>query len=296
MAKLVERLLSALESSKGKRIVFIGDAMEDHWIHGRYEPSQDGCDKFVEEHRCETPGGAANAHRSLSKWNNCGVRSSLFGTPERCRPIKTRFLNADGHIVFRWDDDKKFITEPWINPLALEMVGCADAVLLSDYDKGFFQEDFVAQVVKKCAERNVPCVADCKRPPGFYVGCILKCNQEYQHRYNKELSELVYDSFETDLVVTTGPHTPLVWSKGSVVTGAPFLPPVTCLNHVGAGDCFAAHLALALACGFTLKEASVLAYSAGRVYVQHEHNRPPTPIEIAEDLRTGLVTSGVMMA
>jgi bifunctional ADP-heptose synthase (sugar kinase/adenylyltransferase) len=294
MANLMKKLVDALTLSKGKRIVFIGDAMEDHWIHGKYEPSQDGCDKFVEEYRCETPGGAANAHRSLCNWEGRGVRTNLFGSLEKYRSTKTRFMNANGRIVFRWDNDKKFNAAPWLKSLALEMIGCADAVLLSDYNKGLLQEDFIGQAVKKCAERNIPCVADCKRHPKLYTGCILKCNQEYQHQYNQELSELVYDSDTTNLVVTTGPHTPLVWSKGTVVTGAPFLPPVACVNHVGAGDCFAAHLTLALACGLTLKESSIIAYSAGRVYVQHEHNRPPQPIEIAEDLRTGLVTSGVM--
>lgn len=58
---------------------------------------------------------------------------------------------------------------------------------------------------------------------------------------------------------------------------------VNCVSHVGAGDCFAAHLVLALAHGFSLEDAAAIAHSAGRVYVQHEHNRPPMPEEIAED-------------
>jgi sugar/nucleoside kinase (ribokinase family) len=58
------------------------------------------------------------------------------------------------------------------------------------------------------------------------------------------------------------------------------------VNHVGAGDCFAAHLTLALAYGFSLKEAAGLAHSAGRVYVQSFHNHPPFPTDIAADMST----------
>jgi len=59
---------------------------------------------------------------------------------------------------------------------------------------------------------------------------------------------------------------------------------VECKSHVGAGDCFAAHLTLALAHGIPLEQAAAIAHSAGRVYVQHLHGRPPYPIEIRKDL------------
>ena len=59
---------------------------------------------------------------------------------------------------------------------------------------------------------------------------------------------------------------------------------VRVVSHVGAGDCFGAHIVLALAHGFSLREAAALAHSAGRVYVQFPHNRAPRPEEIAADL------------
>ena len=66
------------------------------------------------------------------------------------------------------------------------------------------------------------------------------------------------------------------------------LTSVKCVNHVGAGDCFSAHLVLALAYGFTLEDAAVIAHSAGRVYVQHQHSRPPLPQEVREDMASAL--------
>ncbi len=128
-----------------------------------------------------------------------------------------------------------------------------------------------------CRDLQIPCVADCKREPEVYDGCVLKCNGDYQDKY----CELI--PFE-NMVITHGEKNPAVWS-GPVPYGiGQPLPSVRCVNHVGAGDCFAAHLTLALTCGFSLKDAAALAHSAGRVYVQYPHNRPPQPDEIAADL------------
>ena len=68
---------------------------------------------------------------------------------------------------------------------------------------------------------------------------------------------------------------------------------------VGAGDCFAAHLALAKSHGFSLHESAEIAYSAGRTYVQHLHNRPIMPHEVARDTepeRAKVVTPAEMRA
>ncbi len=285
MTDLVQRLLDCIEA-KRRRIIVIGDALTDVWVHGRVTECQDDCPKFVEESRVTTPGGAANAQRSISNW---GVMTDLYAISEDERPVKTRFL-ADGKIVYRHDDEREYHRHDdhnggygWAHDVIVEMIGRAGAVLLSDYDKGFLTPEFIQRIAAMCHAGNIPCVADCKRPPGLYVGCTFKCNADYQHRHNNDLSKVAYDG-EQPLVVTDGPLNPAVWDGGKIQKGFPFLPPVGCVNHVGAGDCFGAHLTLALAYGFSLKDAAALAHSAGRVYVQHLHNCPPTPATISADM------------
>jgi bifunctional ADP-heptose synthase (sugar kinase/adenylyltransferase) len=253
-----------------KRVVVIGDAMVDVWVHGDSGLCQDGCDRFLEHARCETPGGAANAANCLAHWP---VEVSLYGQEGGARPRKVRFVAGD-RIAFRHDHERYFnpATATWSYDRALEMVGCAAAVLLSDYDKGFLTEEFVAEVSALCRKLGIPCVADCKRNISLYEGCIQKGNGRYWGSY----------PLSSAAVATYGPDRPCVGLRSELV--GPVLPPVKCANHVGAGDCFAAHLALALAQGFSLKEAAALAHSAGRVYVQHPHSRPPRPEEIAADL------------
>jgi D-beta-D-heptose 7-phosphate kinase/D-beta-D-heptose 1-phosphate adenosyltransferase len=85
-------------------------------------------------------------------------------------------------------------------------------------------------------------------------------------------------------VVTHGAFPPVILHQ-QPYTFPEMGKPVPCRNHVGAGDCFGAHLALALASDVhNLRAAVRYAHAAGRVYVQHPHNRPPYLHEIARDL------------
>lgn len=268
---------------KRRHVVVIGDAMTDVWIHGQTSRCQEGCLKFMEVSCLSTPGGAANARRSLSNWN---VHAQLFGHADNVRPIKYRFMGADGRVVFRYDDEtmlNRGEDYEWIRSYALGAVERCDAVLLSDYDKGFLTKEFVQEVSRICCKRNIPCVADCKRPPEFYGGCTLKYNREYEatHKFGNIASRGAVITFSFD--------GPLVYDQSGVRVVGDELPAVTCVNHVGAGDCFAAHLTLALSCEFSLKDAAAIAHSAGRVYVQHPHNRPPHPNEVIADVESSRI-------
>lgn len=275
---MVADLLRMIHNSP-KLIIVVGDAMMDVWLHGQRTASNDGCPKLVVEKRESRLGGAANAVRSLMHW---GGRVELF-----CRAAsyttKTRLVE-DGTIVMRVDDDSVEPLDYYHRLLLLETVPFARAVLLSDYDKGVLDADLVGWITALCARHAIPCVADCKRAPVFYKGCILKGNQEW-------CSEHATNWFSTVDVVTMGASRPCVFGENV----GDHLPDVECVNHVGAGDCFAAHLALALAYGFTLKDAAALAHSAGRVYVQKPYNEPPHPEDIARDATTpASVKAGVV--
>jgi bifunctional ADP-heptose synthase (sugar kinase/adenylyltransferase) len=280
---LVQKLIE-LDRTTPKRILVVGDGMTDVYIHGLVETNcQEGCAKFVEESRTTVSGGAANAVRSLENWH---TKVDYFGACPGS--IKTRFM-VGNRCVFRHDDDDNVLSG-LLDVVRMEAVQAFrrnwyNAVLLSDYDKGTLTSEFIRDVVGWCKNRVIPCVADCKREPDVYRGCVLKCNQEYQHLHNGRLSNLVYDVVnKQQLVVTCGSMNPIAWDSDSPWGLGYDLPNVKCINHVGAGDCFAAHLTLALAHGLSLKDAAAMAHSAGRVYVQYAHNRPPVPEEIAADM------------
>lgn len=276
---LAERLVEKV-NAECKRIVFIGDVITDHWVHGYTTECQDRCVKFVKESRIKTPGGAANAFRCLSNWK---IDTQLYGQQYEDIPDKWRFLDREGKIVFRYDDETPY---QWSDSLEtqfdiVDTIMRSHGVLLSDYDKGFLTPRLIQIVIKTCSDLNIPCVVDAKRDPSLYRGSVLKCNEDYSYKHRKW-----WERHDTNYVQTLGDKSPVFRYGTYEQTGwvKDNLPPVKCINHVGAGDCFAAHLTLALVYGFTLENAASFAHSAGRVYVQHPHNRPPTPTEIIADM------------
>ena len=271
---LVTRLTDSIKM-KRKRIVVIGDAMIDRWVDGYTGPCQDDCAKFVVQSYMETPGGAMNAERSLSNW--CGVDTITYGQGKGRRPVKSRYIE-NGMIRFRVDDetmDRALLVE---REAGLEMVKHAGAVLISDYNKAFLTPDYIAKIIALCNMHGIPCVCDCIREPSIYRGAILKGNQNYLNKYSSRIQ------FTDNVIITYGARNPIAWDGGATNGLGRDLQPVKCINHVGAGDCFAAHMTLALAYGFSLTEAATIAHSAGRVYVQYPLNRPPEPDEIDSDL------------
>lgn len=271
--RAIDRLIE-MDRASPKSILVLGDAIEDVWVHGTLHECQDGCPKFVEHHRVSVPGGAANAARQLTEW--CSRAYLNAGTYTPVSSVKTRYV-VDGRIVFR-EDAEHPVHCPQIYLAILRAVRNYHAVLISDYDKGTLSRDFIRQVISEC---KVLVVSDAKREPEIYAGSILKCNNNYCNRHQAALLRWPYP-----VICTSGDYTPDVYLPSRESRDIPHRPKVTCVNHVGAGDCFAAHLVLALAHGLLMEDAAEVAHSAGRVYVQREHGLPPLPQEIKDDLET----------
>lgn len=264
--------------ARGKRIAVIGDSMADVYVHGRLEGCQDGCPKFMEVERRTVQGGQSNACLSLV---NAGAELASFHDSFREPVVKTRFL-VDGKIVWRHDSEPQ---GRWVkvenvqdNELGRLLESKPDAVYVSDYDKGFITDAFMRRIVEHCAINDIVCVVDPKRSPAHCRGAVLKCNGEFAVKWG------VLDH-HPGAVITHGAAMPTVFDETGVGLQEAFAPfKGRCVNHVGAGDCFGAWLTLGLAHGLGLQEAARLGHAAGRVYVQHPHNRPPWPHEIAKEL------------
>jgi len=259
--------------------------MADEYVYGHYGDCQDGCKKFHVTGEKHCPGGAANAANSIRHWN---VEVGLFTLPGQM-PRKRRFV-VNGQLVFRADSEKHaydlsdYKAElSRSNLLAAVKEFGPDAILLSDYDKGTLSQGLVTDLTVYAYEKHLPIVADAKREPLFYSATVLKCNGYYARRFQpaRVAGNLA------GLVVTHGELPPRMPAIGSACQEWPELPRRTCVNHVGAGDCFAAHLLLGLAHGLSLNQSARVAHSAGRVYVGAEHNRAPLPEEIRADLEGG---------
>jgi D-beta-D-heptose 7-phosphate kinase / D-beta-D-heptose 1-phosphate adenosyltransferase len=289
--------LAASDAATPKRLAVVGDSMLDRWIFGRVHECQDGCPCFRVDYEVQLPGGAANAARQLIGWASqaflvapwpkgraTGVDLSLsFGEEFNLSylPIKTRYV-ADGRILFRRDQepncygsDGKSLRACHLMIMATLRDGAFDAVVLCDYQKGFLDDELIRSVIAFCNKRRIPVVADAKRAPEVFAGAVLKVNADYARRHRDV-------GFRPHTVVTHGALPPLVVHDGipHMANPAPDIQSAGPVQHVGAGDCFAAHLALGLAHGLPLRDAAAIAHAAGRVYVSRPLAQPPRPSEI----------------
>lgn len=275
--------------SGGKReILVVGDDIADVYVRGHQHPCQDGCPKFVEGDRVTVLGGAANAANCLKHSGSAASNPFLnCDLAARIRtPVKTRFLEG-ARILYRHDLEAHncgLSLEEWrsLRAWALNRISREppDAVYVSDYDKGFLTDEFVRQVVAECRRLDIVCVVDPKRDPACCQGAVLKCNAEFACHWFGE-------GFRPITVITRGPAFPSIMDDNGLcldVDHGNMDNRVPCANHVGAGDCFGAWLTLGLAHGLSLREAARLGHAAGRVYVQHPHNRAPWPHEIGKEL------------
>ncbi len=257
-----------LLSDVAKKILVIGDGLVDVNIIGKFAECQDGCPKFVEESIETCHGGANNAAHSL-KFSGASVLREAATLQS-----KKRFL-VDGKIVWRYDGPLGEYDFTLARQMAMRTVMMADVVYLADYAKGFFDDGFMEAVTQICVAHDIPVVCDPKRDPKHAAGAILKCNEEFESLW-KPVNALV--------VITRAAKEPLVGSPWAPESVSKFANSPVCVNHVGAGDCFGAWLTLGLAHGLELSEAARLAHAAGRVYVQHLHNRPPRRHEVMKEL------------
>lgn len=220
------------------------------------------------------------------------VVDSAWGSP-CCLPIKRRFLD-NGIQVTRHD-----IEMPLCGYSPQELENNArkfkeaitskrkpDVAILSDYDKGFFASnmDFLSLY------KGVTTIVDPKHGPlEKWKGCtIFKPNAKEAAELSgssnwREQCRIFQNILGCEAVVITfgGEKVAGIW-RDELFEYRPNRP-VHVESVIGAGDCFAAFFALATGYGFTVAEASEIAWNAGAVYVQTNMNRPIIPAEVSWD-------------
>lgn len=248
------------------------------------------------------PGGAANV---ACQFFNFNVQTYLTGitmpltpfihtrnltlTQPGCSsnlpiPTKKRYYQ-NGFPVARWDIEEEFYG------LGGEMIGGlfsktdmpdAQVTIFSDYNKGIFNDMWFQQHL---IDRVT--IVDPKNDVEKWKGCtVLKPNSVEAEAITgtkdwvRQAHTLREMTSCRDVVITQG---------GDGVVG---LTPAGCFEYrpsratedvqsvIGAGDCFVAFLAMALARGWTTCDAAGLAFEAGAVYVQTKLNRPLKPAEL----------------
>lgn len=248
-------------------VLVIGDSCDDEYIYGDCSrlnpegpiPVLDRTDGEVK------PGMAANVNANLRAF---GIKTNLITQREKI--IKTRFVDKKSNYQLLRVD-----TTPEVTPLAAPEVkmafmhGSYDAIVISDYDKGFLDDQRLRVIADNF---NGPIFVDTKKRVLFdKKNVFFKINEK---EYN--LLDKAHLPSDENLIVTLG-------SKGVRWRGITFQPKeVKVFDVCGAGDTFLAALVFHFLVTFKMQESIDFANRAAAISVEHPGTYQLTP----EDLKS----------
>jgi D-beta-D-heptose 7-phosphate kinase/D-beta-D-heptose 1-phosphate adenosyltransferase len=245
-----------IQPHKQLKIVLIGDNCIDEYQYGtvdRLSPEAP-VPVFRDKHLITKPGMAANVQANLEALG-CQVTAYLSMPSVKTRLID---LRSNQHIV-RIDRDQE--SEPLI--LADLDLSEYDAVVISDYNKGFVTYELVEQIIQST---SLPVFIDTKKIDLVrFEGAVVKINS---------LENGLAKTFPTELIVTMGKH-------GAKYKGRQYpAVDIDVVDVCGAGDTFLAALVFGYLMEGDMSTAIAFAVQAGAVTVQHTGVYAPTLEEI----------------
>jgi D-beta-D-heptose 7-phosphate kinase/D-beta-D-heptose 1-phosphate adenosyltransferase len=162
-----------------RKVLVVGDAMTDVYHFGRVERiSQEApVPIFVEEREERRPGGAGNVALNLAALG-C-VPSFYFAPQPWCE--KHRYI-AGHHQLLRVDFDHR-AEQPTISFELNDLIEEADAIVLSDYAKGWLNPELCQYVITYARTLRKPVIVDPKgKDWSKYTGASVICpnQQEFE--------------------------------------------------------------------------------------------------------------------
>lgn len=245
-----------IQLRKQLKIVLIGDNCIDEYQYGtvdRLSPEAP-VPVFRNQYMETKPGMAANVQANLEALG-CEVTAYLSTPSVKTRLIDTR---SNQHIV-RIDRDQES------EPLAMAALDLSeyDAVVISDYNKGFVTYELIEQVI---AMSSIPVFVDTKKIDlARFEGAIVKINSSENSSAR---------TLPTELIVTMGMHGARYKDRQYPATR------IDVVDVCGAGDTFLAALVYGYLVEGNMSTAIAFAVQAGAVTVQHMGVYAPTLEEI----------------
>jgi D-beta-D-heptose 7-phosphate kinase/D-beta-D-heptose 1-phosphate adenosyltransferase len=320
----VSHATELLARMAGRRIVVVGDLMIDEWIWGdvtRISPEAPVPVVAVRDHSF-TLGGAGNVANNLRA---LGARVSFVGgigeDAEGAR-IRAMFddLGVDARGLVTLGDrpttrktrivahNQQVVRADWESVVPLrdedrgrvaaavrDAIRDADAVVLSDYAKGFFSREIVEAalgapvVVADPKPQNValfagvtcigPNVGEASRASGIAI-----VDQESLERAGRALLQILACRY---VLITRGEHGMSLFGREGERIDVPAVAR-TVYDVSGAGDTVVAVLSLALAAGIPAETATQLANFAAGAVVEKLGTATATPAEIVALMEHGV--------
>lgn len=304
----VERGRAIVQRFAETRVLVIGDLMLDRYVWGSVDRISPEAPVPVVRVGRESSmlGGAGNVVRNLASLGSQVDFVALIGCDEAARELHRRLdhwkIDASGLIedaerpttqktrviahnqqVVRYDHEVDEPLRPRILEQVLERVqeraAKADGVVLEDYGKGLLDPAVVPEVMRICAEHELPVFVDPKGLPwDMYAGAALvKPNlREAQDvtgirvRNGADLERVGRSILEMSgaklVAITRGEDGMALYSSDAAAKLVATRPRAVA-DQAGAGDTAISTLALARLSGATWEEAAALANAAAGIVI-----------------------------
>jgi len=293
-----------ISSFATKHILVVGDFMLDRYDFGRVTRISPEAPVPVFEYESSEfkAGGAGNTAMNLAALGakvsvygivgpdeNAEILKSLFTQHninyqglivDSSRPttLKLRYIAQERHL-FRVDHEK---THPFSSDIEQKITSTlqkelctADAIVVSDYDKGVFTPYIANYLRTVTGEEDLLIVADIKPKNKLLAQnySVIKPNlKEGQEMTQKKVPEEIVvelaKELNTSVLLTMGKQGMLAYYHTTNQQKAVSASAKEACDVTGAGDTVTAVLTLALACGATLFDAAMLANYAAGIVVQ----------------------------
>ncbi len=305
-----QRATQLVEEIRGRNVVVFGDVMLDEFVWGDVTRISPEAPVPVVDIRRESVrlGGAANVLANLVA---LGARAAVVGVVGRdaagerlraelrergasdadesliiddARPttIKTRII-AHNQLVVRADRERRTPVEANVEDRIIEvlkkLLAKADALVVSDYDKGAITQRILGEVLGLAHSRGVHALVDPKirnfdhyRPatlvtPNHHEALRQTNTEDDTDEGMARAARLIRERLRCDSVLITRGEQGMMLVEGE---GEPVYVPTAArevYDVTGAGDTVIATLAAALASGASLVEAATLANHAAGIVV-----------------------------
>jgi len=210
------------------------------------------------------PGMAANVDNNLKQ---LGIDADFITNDSIIK--KTRYIDKrSGQHLIRVDDEPNVV--PWSGRIHLSPIDSYDAVVISDYNKGFLTYEHIENIIKSV---NCPVFIDTKKQD------LSRFSAD--HVYLK-INELEYNntvSIPKNLIVTLGERGSMLKQLGNKDKTYKTIQ-VEVSDVCGAGDTFLAALTYQYLLTKNIKIAIMFANTAASITVQHRGNYAPSYDEI----------------
>jgi rfaE bifunctional protein kinase chain/domain len=319
----MSNLKEAIEKFKDAKVAVIGDIMLDHYTFGEVErvSPEASVPIVVEKSEKFMLGGAANVANNLAA---LGANVSLAGTvgddkagalvmrllkekgigteaivtlAHRPTIEKHRIISGENHQLLRLDREKRdnltLQEEERCYALMVPIIKKCDAIIFSDYAKGFFREPFTQKIIAFAkAEKKIMLADFNPKHKKYFLGVDVvspnfKEARELTGLYECEVEMIgpqIVRELDVHAVVTLGGEGMSLFRREDASHYHVPGKKIRVFDVSGAGDTSIAVLALGVVAGLDLADATMLANEAGTIVVQ----KPGTATLSREELASAL--------